>query len=134
LTWTRSSAPLGPSASFHAGSFTSILERTLAPLLTEVSLACMRRWHASHPSHAQSSSKSRSSLPGLGGPRGLRFGPDGYLYVAEAGTAGTTSTVGQHPATALAPPLGRKTPKPSSWRSWSQARDGDSPSNWITRE
>src|SRR6202142_3885331 len=32
---------------------------------------------------------------GLEGPRGLRFGTDGYLYVAEAGTGGTTSTVGQ---------------------------------------
>src|ERR1700736_6215847 len=32
---------------------------------------------------------------GLEGPRGLRFGPDGYLYVAEAGTGGTTSTVGK---------------------------------------
>ena len=32
---------------------------------------------------------------GLQGPRGLRFGPDGYLYVAEAGTGGTNSTAGQ---------------------------------------
>jgi hypothetical protein len=32
---------------------------------------------------------------GLQGPRGLRFGPDGYLYVAEAGTGGTNSTIGQ---------------------------------------
>jgi len=32
---------------------------------------------------------------GLEGPRGLRFGSDGYLYVAEAGTGGTTSTAGQ---------------------------------------
>ncbi len=31
---------------------------------------------------------------GLGSPRGLRFGPDGYLYVAEAGTGGKNSTVG----------------------------------------
>jgi hypothetical protein len=31
---------------------------------------------------------------GLEGPRGLRFGPDGDLYVAEAGTGGTTSTAG----------------------------------------
>jgi SMP-30/Gluconolactonase/LRE-like region len=32
---------------------------------------------------------------GLQGPRGLRFGPDGALYVAEAGMGGTTSTIGQ---------------------------------------
>jgi hypothetical protein len=31
----------------------------------------------------------------LEGPRGLRFGPDGYLYVAEAGTGGKESTAGQ---------------------------------------
>ena|SRR5580658_2390782 len=33
----------------------------------------------------------------LEAPRGLRFGPDGDLYVAEAGTGGTTSTDGQCP-------------------------------------
>jgi len=32
---------------------------------------------------------------GLEGPRGLRFAPDGYLYVAEAGTGGPTSTAGE---------------------------------------
>ncbi len=31
---------------------------------------------------------------GLINPRGLKFGPDGYLYVAEAGIGGTNSTVG----------------------------------------
>jgi hypothetical protein len=34
---------------------------------------------------------------GLEGPRGLRFGPDGHLYVAEAGTGGSKSTIGQCP-------------------------------------
>jgi hypothetical protein len=32
---------------------------------------------------------------GLENPRGLTFGPDGYLYVAEAGRGGNTSTDGQ---------------------------------------
>lgn len=31
---------------------------------------------------------------GLNAPRGLKFGPDGYLYVAEAGLGGDISTVG----------------------------------------
>lgn len=41
---------------------------------------------------------------GFNDPRGLEFGPDGYLYVAEAGVGGTTSTVGQ--CAQVVPPLG----------------------------
>ena len=32
---------------------------------------------------------------GFNDPRGLKFGPDGHLYVAEGGLGGTNSTVGQ---------------------------------------
>jgi hypothetical protein len=48
---------------------------------------------------------------GLNNPRGLKFGPDGYLYVAESGVGGTNSTVGkcmQIPAP-LGPALGSTT-------------------------
>src|SRR4029077_12615046 len=31
---------------------------------------------------------------GFNNPRGLKFGPDGYLYVAEGGIGGSNSTVG----------------------------------------
>jgi hypothetical protein len=34
---------------------------------------------------------------GFNNPRGLKFGPDGYLYVAEGGTGGTNSTDRQCP-------------------------------------
>jgi hypothetical protein len=31
---------------------------------------------------------------GFNNPRGLKFGPDGYLYVAEGGAGGSLSTIG----------------------------------------
>jgi len=45
----------------------------------------------------QSTQVSRVSLfaEGLNNPRGLKFGPAGYLYVAEGGVGGSQSTVGQ---------------------------------------
>ena len=44
------------------------------------------------PSYAQVSSNVSVFATNLAGPRGLKFGPDGYLYVAEAGFGGNNST------------------------------------------
>jgi hypothetical protein len=41
---------------------------------------------------------------GFNNPRGLKFGPDGNLYVAEGGLGGTDSTTGQ--CTQVVPPVG----------------------------
>ena len=51
------------------------------------------------PQAAQSQASSTKTViaSGLQSPRGLKFGPDGMLYVAEAGTGGTNSTVGTCP-------------------------------------
>src|SRR5262249_49357492 len=57
------------------------------------------------PTFAQTSSNVHVLVQGgLEGPRGLRFGPDGNLYVAEAGTGGTNSTAKL--CTGVIPPVG----------------------------
>ena len=59
---------------------------------------------ATIPAPAQLSSNAQVWVTGLNGPRGLKFGPNGSLYVAEAGTGGTISTAGR--CGQVIPPVG----------------------------
>jgi hypothetical protein len=55
--------------------------------------ACLAAAVAPTQGNAQSlPSNATIYASGLEGPRGLRFGPDGDLYIAEAGTGGSNST------------------------------------------
>jgi glucose/arabinose dehydrogenase len=52
---------------------------------------------------AQPSANVHPFASGLNYPRGLKFGPDGNLYVAEAGAGGTISTAGLCPQVEFVP-------------------------------
>ena len=56
------------------------------------------------PGHGHGAGTVTPFAAGFNNPRGLTFGPDGFLYVAEGGLGGSDSTVGQCPQ--VVPPVG----------------------------
>jgi hypothetical protein len=74
----------------------------VASTVTATARAATR--HESSGDHGRHRASLSIVAAGLDNPRGLEVGPDGSLYVAEAGLGGTGSTAGQCPQ--VVPPIG----------------------------
>jgi sugar lactone lactonase YvrE len=71
----------------HAKARAALLRSAAAAALTAVALAIA--------APAAAAPNISVYAQGFNNPRGLKFGPDGHLYVAEGGPGGSNSTVGQ---------------------------------------
>src|SRR5882672_10057969 len=78
-----------------------------------VALLLVSGWASSARAQGPSANVSVFAT-GLNNPRGLKFGPDGNLYVAEGGMGGADSTVGQ--CAQVPPPVGPYTGSPIGGR------------------
>jgi hypothetical protein len=79
-----------------------------AAALIPLSIAGLAPGKGPAPGHGKPTKHGSATVSvfasGFNNPRGLTFGPDGYLYVAEGGLGGSDSTIGQ--CTQVVPPVG----------------------------
>jgi hypothetical protein len=99
----------------HALARTVLLRTTVATAIT-IAASITTMSAASAASSVALSAAASTSIYAMGfnNPRGLKFGPDGHLYVAEGGPGGTDSTVGT--CTQVIAPVGPYTGAPTGGR------------------
>jgi hypothetical protein len=78
--------------------------RTILAVTSLIVPLLIGRGDAAEPQPSVESPTISVFATGLNNPRGIKFGPDGNLYVAEGGAGGTNSTVGQ--CDQVVPPVG----------------------------
>lgn len=89
-------------------SFVAILFAASLPVIVDSASAA--------PPVSSASAAVSVFATGFNNPRGLKFGPDGYLYVAEGGVGGTDSTAGPPPLCQQAAGVGPYTGSPHGAR------------------
>lgn len=101
-----------------AGAALAMLAASAAPPIMAASTA-----QGTNPPEAKLSKNVSVFASGLNNPRGLKFGPDGMLYVAEGGTGGDTGTPASD-CTQVPPPIGPYTGSPNGSRISRIGKDG----------